>query len=469
MQWCCVDCLRVRTVFTGRCKRNAASAVCPWIVISSFAPNAPPLAASSTFHFFQRQLQDVGNHLVVVRRALTLRVEFNSVAFRHGQASFRFEKRRFDRLRRPRLLDDMRGLSEGRFHIAARKGGGIENIVMHPQIAGGMHLRRAGFHRGKRIGDRFEHRVIDFYFVGGLARVEGGVRDHHGQKISNTTRGFADRNKNRQVRIIEARAALSGNVGGGENPHDSRHGQSGRHVNRIDFGSRVFAEHHSAVQHPRNAHVVDERPLTESLFKAAIAGRGVADPESISISLAVPVSVLPVCILRVAAHSEIFAEIGMAAGFLARQLSTVLPGFTSGLNGVNDPCVAGAAAEMPGEPLLYSLAIIRAALPQHGSGANHDARDTEAALHSAFVHERFAQHLPHIFRDAFERDHIVAFHLFRFPQARQGWPPIHQDRAAAARALGSAAILGRNDAALLAQNFEEVHPRLIGARGAFPV
>src|SRR5690348_7916209 len=43
------------------------------------------------------------------------------------------------------------------------------------------------------------------------------------------------------------------------------------------------------------------------------------------------------------------------------------------------------------------------------------------------------------------------------------------DSAAAARALRSAAILGRNDAALLAQNFEEVHPRLVGAGGAFSV
>jgi hypothetical protein len=85
------------------------------------------------------------------------------------------------------------------------------------------------------------------------------------------------------------------------------------------------------------------------------------------------------------------------------------------------------------------------------------------------MYERFAQHFPHIFRDAFERHYIVAFHLFWFPQARQGGPPVNQDRAAAAGSLGSAAILGRNDPALLTQNFEEVHPRLIGAHGLFPI
>ena len=46
LTWCCVDCSRVSTVFTGRPSSFAAIAVCPWIDSSSFAPNAPPLASS---------------------------------------------------------------------------------------------------------------------------------------------------------------------------------------------------------------------------------------------------------------------------------------------------------------------------------------------------------------------------------------------------------------------------------------
>ena len=197
-----------------------------------------------------------------------------------------------------------------------------------------MHLRRAGFQRGERIGHRLEHRVIDFHFVGGLARVEGGVRDHHGQKIADAAGGFADRHENRQVGIVEARAALAGNIGCGKNSHDARHGLRFRHIDRVDFGSRVLAQHHCAVQHARNAHVVDERPLAERLLEAAIAGRGVADSESMSISLAVSISVLAGCKRRVAAQSEFFAEIGMPAGFRARQFLAILPGFAGGLNGV---------------------------------------------------------------------------------------------------------------------------------------
>src|SRR4029077_18090440 len=123
---------------------------------------------------------------------------------------------------------DMRGFCEGRLDITTRKGGGVEDIVMHPQIAWGMNLRRAGFHRDKRIGDRFEDGVINFYFVGSLSRVEGCVCNYHGQKISNATRGLAYRHKNRQVRIIEPCAALPRNVGGSENPYDPRHGLRNR-------------------------------------------------------------------------------------------------------------------------------------------------------------------------------------------------------------------------------------------------
>ena len=79
---------------------------------------------------------------------------------------------------------------------------------MHPQIAGRMDLRRARLHRGECIGDWFQHCVIDFDFVRSLARMEGGIRHDHGQKIADATSRFANRHKYRQVRIIQPRAAL---------------------------------------------------------------------------------------------------------------------------------------------------------------------------------------------------------------------------------------------------------------------
>jgi hypothetical protein len=55
--------------------------------------------------------------------------------------------------------------------------------------------------------------------------------------------------------------------------------------------------------------------------------------------------------------------------------------------------------------------------------------------------------------------------MFRLAQARQDRLTIHQDRAAAAGALRSAAILGGNDAALLAQDVEKLYAWLVRNRG----
>ncbi len=93
----------------------------------------------------------------------------------------------------------MRRIGERFFDVSAREGRGVQNIVMHPEIALWVNFGRIRLHRLERIGDRFENRVIHFDFVGSLARVECSIRDHHGQKISDATGGFTHRNENRQV------------------------------------------------------------------------------------------------------------------------------------------------------------------------------------------------------------------------------------------------------------------------------
>ena len=148
---------------------------------------------------------------------------------------------------------------------------------MHVQIAGRMHLRRARFERSKRIGHRSKDFVVDLHFVRGLARVEGGVGDHQREHIAHAAGGLADRHKNGQIGNRQARAALSGNIGRGENLHDSRHGRGRGGINRQNLGARVRAQHRRAVQHSRNAHVVDERLFAQGLFKAPVARDGLSD------------------------------------------------------------------------------------------------------------------------------------------------------------------------------------------------
>ena len=155
----------------------------------------------------------------------------------------------------------------------------------------------------------------------------------------------------------------------------------------------------------------------------------------------------------------------MPARFFVRQAPAVPAGFAGGLNRVDDPSVAGAAAQMPVECLRDHAAIVGHALPHQRRGADDDPGDAEPALHAAFEHKRFAQHAARVVRKALDGDDVMAGHLFRFPQAGQRRVPVDQDQAAAAGAFRRAAVLGGHHAALFAQHLEEVHPGLVRGLG----
>ena len=162
---------------------------------------------------FRGQVQTAGDLGLIERRTLALRKDLEAFSLRHRQARLGLEKSRVHRLRVEGLLDDVRGIRQGRIHVAARKHGGVEQVRMHVQVAGSMHLRRVGHHRGERIRHRLKHFVIDLDLGRGLARVERGVRDYQRQNIADATGGFADRDEDRQVGNCKPGAALSGNVG----------------------------------------------------------------------------------------------------------------------------------------------------------------------------------------------------------------------------------------------------------------
>ncbi len=263
-----------------------------------------------------------------------------------------------------------------------------------------------------------------------------------------------------------------GNIGGGKNSHDARHGQSGRHVDRIDLRSRVFAEHHPAVQHARNAHVIDERPFAERLLESAITGRGIADSESISISLAVPisVSVLAFCVRRVAAQSEIFAEIGMAAGFLARQLSAIFPCFAGGLNRVHESAhnqcsgrdVRPALALQPRDHPCSLAATWKKRAPQFPECRSRTALRLPARTLRPST-SRISSGTPSSVTTS--RPSICSGFRRQDSAGRPSTRTAQQPHVPS----GAQPFLGETMPHFLAQNFEEVHPRLIGASGAFTV
>ncbi|OLC81960.1 MAG: hypothetical protein AUH72_08110 [Acidobacteria bacterium 13_1_40CM_4_65_8] len=155
----------------------------------------------------------------------------------------------------------------------------------------------------------------------------------------------------------------------------------------------------------------------------------------------------------------------MSLRLAPRQTPAVRLRFSGGLNRVDDAAVPGASTQMPVERFGDDAAVRGATMLDERRRADHDAGNAEAALHATFEHERVAEHATRVFRQPFDGDDLATFHLFRFSQARQRRMPVDQHQAAAAGAFGSAAVFGRDDAALLAQDLEEVHARLVRRLG----
>ena len=209
------------------------------------------------------------------------------------------------------------------------------------------------------------------------------------------------------------------------------------------------------MQHPRHAHIVDERLLAQRLIQPTVPRDRMTDPARRSLAPGKS---------RIAAQAERFTEEVVAAG-LFRQAAAVAGRFSSRLNGIDDPSVSGAAAQMAVEGLGDRTAVAALAVIDERRRPNDDPWDTEPALHATFEDEGFADEAACLFRHAFECDDVVSLHLLRLPQARQRRPAVDPDQAAAAGALWRASVLGADDPAFLAQHLEQVHAGLVRGVG----
>jgi hypothetical protein len=194
-------------------------------------------------------------------------VNLHAAALRFDQAGFGLEECDVHRLRLERRVDDMRGARERRVHVSARERRHRLQHVRRPrrERVGGMHERRVGLERLERIGERLEHVVLDRDPLRRFAGVELRVGDDDGEEVRYAAGELALGDEDGLVRVVQALAAETGNVGGGEHAHDARHREGVRRVDPEHPRARVIRHHHRAVQHPGDAHVVDERLLAERL------------------------------------------------------------------------------------------------------------------------------------------------------------------------------------------------------------
>ena len=79
------------------------------------------------------------------------------------------------------------------------------------------------------------------------------------------------------VGVDDSDTKVSGQVCGGEDAFDARHGECGRGVDLHHIGSRMVGEAKRPVQHARNADVVDVAAVTQCQLGALVAGTSCAE------------------------------------------------------------------------------------------------------------------------------------------------------------------------------------------------
>ena len=441
-------------------------AVCPWIDSSSFAPKAPPLATSVISTSFGSRFSSLAICSVVVYRTLAVGVDAHTVSHGKRQARLGLEERDLDRLRLEGRLDDVRRRRECRIDVSARERRRRLQNIRRPRCERlrGVDQRCTGLQCLERIGERLENLVVDPDLRGGLSSVKLRVGDNHRQEVGDAAGQLAFGDEDRLVRIVQALSAEPGDVGGREDADDAWHLRGFIDVDLHDARPRMLGQHHRAMQHPGDTHVVDEVLVAEGLLGAAQSRDRVPDALALAVALSVPVREG-----GVSRQAELLAEEGMPTRFGACDLIAARSGLSRGLNRVDDAPIPGAAAEMPVERLGDHRAIAGLSLLHQGRGTHDDARDAEATLDAALEDEGVAHPLAYVLGQAFERHDRAPFGLLRFSQARQGRRAVDQHEAAAAGAFRGAPVLGRDDAALLAQDLEQIHPGLVGGGGLFPV
>ena len=150
-----------------------------------------------------------------------------------------------------------------------------------------MHERRSRLHRLEWIGERLEDLVVDPDLRRGLPRVELRVGDDHREEVGHAAGELAFGDEDRLVGIVEALSAEAGHVRRGEDADDAGHCRGLVDVNLQDPRARMLGQHHRAVQHARDAHVVDELLVAERLLGAAESRDRMAD--AVDRPVAVPV------------------------------------------------------------------------------------------------------------------------------------------------------------------------------------
>ena len=334
------------------------------------------------------------------------------------QTCLRLQKRVLDALRGEGPSLDKCGRGQRGIGVAADNGRAREQVV-----TAGMHAGRVRSQRGVRGEHAGQLLVVHPDPTERLAGMPLGVGSHRGQDVADAVRHLAFGHEQGPVSIDQALVPFARHVGGGDDADNARLPGGLRRVDAQDAGARVRREEEAASQHAVHAEVVDERAIAKRQAPGVLAGQTAAERPAV---------------------------VG-----LRQRLARERP--RRGLDGVDDLHVAGAAADVVVQRFGDLAARRRRVRVDQALRGHHDPGGTKAALEAARHREGVGEDVPCPGIEALQGDDVSPGGRAGGHDAGRQRPAIDQHGAAAARTLGRAAVLGRDEARLVAKHLHQRH------------
>ncbi len=322
-------------------------------------------------------------------------------------------------LGRPELLSD----DDGRLGDRLVRVAPLER-VLREEVPLRVEPRGVLVERPLRVDERREDVVVEVDLRRGLLRLLAGLGGHEGDGVADVARLLADGDHRGPVVDDVAVEAVARYVGGRQDGLDARHRERLGGVDSLQEDPRFRGPEHRAVEHPGDLHVVDVDRRAEDLLPRVDA----LDPRA-------------------------DAERGLVA---VRYRGPLLEDPRRVDDRLLDLHVAGAAAEVRGEPLRQVVVRRFRVGVDDPLGADHHAGHAEPALHRPGVGKGVGVDVLLTVRQSLDGNDLLPLELVHLLEAGTGGLAVHEDHAGAADPF-RAAVLHRGDVQLLPEELEQVH------------
>ena len=296
-------------------------------------------------------------------------------------------------------------------------------------VAAAVDKRRALLHSRMRVKNRRLDVILHPDELFGLLDGLQALAAHEGDGVAQVMRVAENRDQGVPVMLDVADLVFARDVGRRHHAHDARHLFGRARVDGAHDRARVGSPDSRAVEHAGQVNVVGVHAGAQHLLAHVDA------------------------VHMLAAHAGDRRNVG--------DLAAAPLDLGRDLDRVDDLLVARAAAIVVAQGKGDLVAGRIQVLVQKCLGAQHHARDAEAALHGAGLAEGIDIELLLVVGQALDRLHGLAVHARQLLHAALGWLAVDQHRAGAAGTL-RAAVLDRLEPQLMP---EHVHQALVGLRG----